>query len=359
MNLVEIPFGPISKTQVKTLEVEHETYDKQLKRYVTRKLLMTGTDAFGLPQPIDDQVIVGLKALTCKAKFESRRVEFSRYQLCKEIGWPTDGRSYRRLEDSLDRIASTTLKFKDYWWDKGDQAWKSKTFTLIGSVQICSRDEFDRARKNKTGAGYQLCSFEWSEVVWKSFTDGYVKKVDMEMFRRVSSGRSKEVAVRLYRVLDKRLYKKQTCNFKLERLCKGIIGLSDSYCPSEMKRILERAAKWLVTCGCISGMEIKPDRKTGELMAIFRRVRKLPTFKNLDDPESGKPASRPLLQQFDGMKTAQREKLLKSAIEFSRTHHPEQYEGFQRSEQREGEASRAYLELILRTFLAANKKNAA
>jgi hypothetical protein len=49
MNLVEFPFGPITATGVKTLEVEHQAFDRVLKREVTRRLLMTGSDKWGLP----------------------------------------------------------------------------------------------------------------------------------------------------------------------------------------------------------------------------------------------------------------------------------------------------------------------
>ncbi|MEO1528977.1 MAG: plasmid replication initiator TrfA [Planctomycetota bacterium] len=356
MNLVEIPFGPISTTNAKTLEVEHETFDNQTGRYVTRKLLMTGTDAFGLPRPIDDQVMVGLKALTSKAKFQSRKVKFSRYELCNEIGWAINGRSYKRLEDSLDRIASTTLKFVDYWWDKGEQKWTSKTFTLIGSVQLCSRNQFDRQRLKRNVSDYRLCSFEWSDVVWKSFTDGYIKRIDMEMFRKVSSGKGKSVAVRLYRVLDKRLYKKQTYRFKLERLCKGIIGLSESYSPSQMKRILERAASWLVECGFISEIEIALDRKTGELMATFRRPRRIPVVEAKLQRDSGKRLKRPILEQFDQLEQKQKEKLLQRAIEYCEEHHPERLEAYRRSEQREGEASPACRAMILESLMTGKTK---
>ncbi len=93
MNLVEFPFGPITATKVKTLEVEHQAFDRVLKREVTRRLLMTGSDKWGLPRPIDDQVLLGRKTLTHEAGFASPKITFSRYQLCRAIGWEPDGRA--------------------------------------------------------------------------------------------------------------------------------------------------------------------------------------------------------------------------------------------------------------------------
>ena len=251
MNLVEFPFGPITATKVKTLEVEHQAFDRVLKREVTRRLLMTGSDKWGLPRPIDDQVLLGLKTLTHEAGFASPKITFSRYQLCRAIGWEPDGRAYRRLEQSIDRIAGTTFKFKDAWWDNGEKEYKSKTFHLITDVEICSRDQLDRSRIVTGRNEQQLCSVRWGEVIWKSFQDGFIRTLDMRMLRRIAQGRRREVPLRLYRILDKRFWHAPVARFNLSRLCIGTLGLSPSYSPSQMKRVLDRAAAWLVECGCL------------------------------------------------------------------------------------------------------------
>jgi hypothetical protein len=274
MNLVEFPFGPVTQSTGKTMEVEHEVFDKVLKREVARKLIITGADAFGLPRPIDDQVLVGMKALTYEAGQQSRIVHFSRYQLCRVIGWEPDGRAYQRLEESFDRIAGTTLKFKDAWWDKGEQEWKSKTFHLIEDVNLCSRDELDRKRAKTGHAAQKLCSFTWSDVVWKSFQDGFIKTLDMKLFRRIANGKRKEVALRLFRILDKRFHYGNTAQLELARLCVGTLGLSPKYCPFEMVRVLERAVEWLVACGFLAGMRIEGKRLTRESKVIFSKATK-------------------------------------------------------------------------------------
>src|SRR5215475_6528111 len=94
MNLIEFPFGPITSRKIKTMEVEHEAFDRVLKRPVIRHLLMTGSDKWGLPRPVDDKVLLGMKTLTNEAGFVSPKIVFSRYQLCRAIRWAPDGHSY-------------------------------------------------------------------------------------------------------------------------------------------------------------------------------------------------------------------------------------------------------------------------
>lgn len=274
MNLIEFPFGPIRSSTVKTLEVEHRVFDRTLKREVTRRMIITGSDAFGLPRPIDDQVLVGMKALSHEANYASRTVEFSRYHLCKTIGWQPDGRAYQRLEESFDRIAATALKFKDSWWDKGEGEWKSKTFHLIEEVDLCSRDRLDRTRA-KTGRSEQkLCSFVWSEVIWKSFQDGFIKTLDMQLFRKIAQGHRREVPLRLFRILDKRFWHAPIAKFELRRLCIGTLGMCPSYSPSQMARVLDRAAKWLTECDYLDEIWYRGQGRTAEV--FFRRRSETP-----------------------------------------------------------------------------------
>ena len=247
MNLIEFPFGPIRAGKSNVYQAEHVVRDRKTKKLVCRKLLITGSEAFGLPRPIDEQVLIGLKALTQEAGFESRKVFFSQYHLCKVLGWRPDGRAYRRMESSLDRIAGTTLKFKNAWWDKGDESWRSHTFHLIDNVELCSSERMQSKRRCHAGRKLPLCSFIWNEVVWKSFQDGYIRKIDMEMFRRIANGRRREVPVRLYRWLDKQFYRSKVVRIDIERLGLGTLGLGGNF-SSELKRVIARASQILIEC---------------------------------------------------------------------------------------------------------------
>jgi Replication initiator protein A len=276
MNLVELPFGPITATREKTLDVVHEVYDRTLKRNVTRRTLITGSDAFGLPRPVDDQVLVGMNALSYEAGYRSRKVEFSRYHLCRVIGWQPDGRSYQRLEDSFNRIAGTTLQFKNAWFDKAERHFKSKTLHLLEEIELCSKDRLDELRLETGQCAQSLCYFVWNEVVWKSFQDGFIKPLDMELFRKISGGYRRAVPLRLFRILDKRFYRTEAVRMDVVRLCVGILGLCPSYTPAQMKRVLERGAKWLVECGFLESFRFSDRVGVDGPQVLFRKRSRKP-----------------------------------------------------------------------------------
>jgi len=358
MNLVEFPFGPVTSAGGKTFEVEHPVFDRTLNREVTRKLVITGSDAYGLPRPIDDQVLMGMKALTYEAGFKSPRVEFSRYRLCKTIGWPTDGKAYRRLEEAFDRIAGTTLKFKDSWWDKGEEVWQSKMFHLIETVSLTSRDQIERSRMKKNSAE-QRCSFVWNETIWKSFTDGFIKKIDMEMFRKISSGRRHDVALRLYRILDKRFHKRMTARFDVRKLCIGTLGVSDFHRPSELIRLLQRSADWLIECGYLREMQIKRNEATGVVQALFVKASYSSQLTGQQKVIQKQEKADKLVEWFRKLPLDRQESIEKKAIVFCREQHPSIYDGYVRNRDGGGDAFERYREMLVKTFIQSRTTSKA
>ncbi len=350
MNLVEFPFGPITSTDLKTFEVEHLTYDKTRRREVARKMLITGSDAFGLPRPIDDQVLLGMKALTYESGFQSKKVQFSRYQLCRTIGWPTDGRAYQRLEEAFDRIAGVTLKFKDSWWDKGEQEWLTTAFHVIEQYEFCSRDRFQRSRRKSGSAQEPLSSFIWSDAIWKSFQDGYIKKLDMQMFRKISSGRRKEVPLRLYRILDKRLYKRDVVTFDVPRLCLGTLGLSTNYSPSQMLRVLQRAADWLIECDYLREMRIRPG-KNGHQEALFIKATQRRSASAAQGSTRSRKKKSELVLWFEKQSAPTQERIESKALQYCQQQHPHLTEGYVRNQKSSSETYRRYREMIIHHYL--------
>ncbi|HSQ58585.1 MAG TPA: replication initiator protein A, partial [Gemmata sp.] len=86
-------------------------------------------DAYGLPTAADEDVIIGLIQLTKDANnFTEPRVNFTRYELLRLLGWPHDGRHYRRLDDSLSRWVSVSLHYDKAWWRNDVKTWITEKF---------------------------------------------------------------------------------------------------------------------------------------------------------------------------------------------------------------------------------------
>ena len=168
------------------------------------------------------------------------------------LGWRNEGKSYTRLETSLKRWIGVTFYYENAWWDKAKQSWVDESFHILERVSL-----FDRRRKRRDGSAEEpaLSMFCWNEVVFRSFQSGYLKSIDMELFRRLES----PVAKRLYRLLDKRFYHKNRWQFDLRELACEHVGLSRSYDTAGLKRKLRPAIAELESVGYLKAME--PEKR--------------------------------------------------------------------------------------------------
>jgi Replication initiator protein A len=118
MNLAEFPItlltDRVPKHQ-KEAVYQDEIYDELTGRTLTRKLTIQAGNS-GLTTAIDDEVILALIQLTKqKNNFTNRKVEFSRLEMIKMLGWPNTGASYERILLSLKRWTSVFLQYENAW----------------------------------------------------------------------------------------------------------------------------------------------------------------------------------------------------------------------------------------------------
>ena len=237
LNLAEFPIAVLSsrpKRSHKTVHFEDRIWDKGRDGWATRRLTISASDQYGLPTALDDEVILGLIQLTREGGFANRRVFFSRYRLIRLLGWRNEGKSYARLDTSLKRWMGVTLYYESAWWDKGTQSWVDESFHILERLSL-----YDR-RRRLTKAGLvepSLSLFAWNDVVFRSFQSGYLKQIDMALYRKLRS----PITKRLYRLLDKRFYHKPRWQFDLREIGCEHIGLSRNYDIGQLKRKLRPA----------------------------------------------------------------------------------------------------------------------
>ena len=247
LNICEFPLSVCGRADnsVKTLTFEDEVFDEGAGKQVHRRLVVSASDAFGLPTPSDTDVLLVLLHLTNqRSAFMERTVKFTRYELVKLLGWDDGGKSYKRLEGALNRWASVTLYYNHAWWDKEGKAWRSRTFHVLESVDL-------RGREGTRDAS--LSSFSWNPVLFQSFQANHLKRIDLDAYFSLNSPAARQA----YRFLDKRFYKKTRLTFDLRSFACEHIGLSRNYDNGNLKRKLKCALRELEEQGFLEPMSDK------------------------------------------------------------------------------------------------------
>ena len=240
MNFAEFPLALLDRPYdgQKTIEFSDTIWDSGRKLPVTRKLTISASDKFGLPTPLDEEVILGLIQLSHQANFDERRVHFTKGQLVRLLGWSDDGRSYKRISEAMHKWLGITLYWEKAWWSKKDSCWVDESFHILDNVTLLDKERYLRQVESATSdptAG--MCSFVWNEKVFESFKAGYIKKLDLEFWKGLHSVISKK----MYRFLDKRFWNDPSLKFNLRVFACEHIGLSRNYHTGEIKRRLRPA----------------------------------------------------------------------------------------------------------------------
>ena len=240
LNLAEFPLthlGSRTDAASTTLEFRDQVFDERSKQPVQRSLIVSGSPLYGLPGPTDADVLLTLLHMTSlRNAFQARRVEFTRYELVRFLGWDPGGASYRRLDTSLQRWASVTLQYRQAWWDRSGQRWKNQSFHILESLSLHGRTDASEDR---------LSSFTWSEAVFTSCQAGNLKRLDLNQYFTLQ----RPAARQLFRFLDKRFYHSRNLEFPLRTLACEHVGLSRSYDAYDLKRRLQPAIEELEAIG--------------------------------------------------------------------------------------------------------------
>jgi hypothetical protein len=217
MNLAEFPLTVLStrpNSGVKTLEFK-DTIRGKNGDLVTRQWIITGADKFGLPTSSDDEVLLGLLKLTVDDGFRERKVYFTRYDLLRSLRWTTEGRSYARLQKALDRLSGVRIKATNAFYDNESKAHSTRNFGLIDAYEI----------NDGRSVSPKPSFFVWSEVLFRSFQAGFIKKFDLDFYLGLKSA----VSRRLYRYLDKHFWYKSKIQTNIFVLAHEKVGVSRNY----------------------------------------------------------------------------------------------------------------------------------
>lgn len=232
LNLAEFPLAMISERQIpgqKSLVFEESIFDRKERRTVQRRLVISGSDRYGLPTAKDDEILLACLQLSKQQGFKSREVEFSRYELLKVLGLSDDSKNYGRIELSLRRWKGVSIYSDRAFYDHRAKSWVNRDFGIIDNLTIYRREPAPGIPPRRRSR------FVWNEVLFESFQAGYLKKIDWNLYRSLRS----PIAKRLYRFLDKRFYLVSSFTIDLRELAVNRLGMSASYNSAQFKRLLQ------------------------------------------------------------------------------------------------------------------------
>ncbi len=298
LNICEFPLASTGRDKGdsdNTLVFEDKIFDEGSQQYVERKLIVTASQAFGLPTPADNDVLLVLMYLTLlRNGFAERTVSFSRYELVKLLGWDQGGKSYRRIDESLQRWVNVTLNYKRSWWSKSDLTWQNKSFHVLESIDL-------RGRGSYTDDGES--TFSWNPVIFTSVQNSNVKRLDLEIYFKLKSPAARQA----YRFLDKRFYRSKHLEFDLRSFACEHIGLGRNYDNGKLKHKLRPCLSELEEIGFLTPLPIEErfiKQQRGEWKIRLIRASGQPN-KQFETTENSEPHQADLKQELVSRKISE------------------------------------------------------
>ena len=291
MNLAELPIALLS-----TREPEARgplVFETRLGKLTVTCPSGARARGNGLPTAADTDVLIGLLQLTKRASdFTDPAVNFSRYELLRIIRWPDEGKSYRRLKESLKRWVKVTLEYEGCWFDNHDQIRCDNTVNILSEAHVFERQGRDgKGGRNQDGVpASRVC---WAPTFFQSCRANYLKRLDLDVYFGLGSPTTKQ----LYRFLDKRFYRRPTDppgeamltrTFDLRELALGHVGMSPNYAIPRIKEKLAPCLEELESIGFIEGAT-----KDGRYAKTGHGKWDITFKKRARDPEASPPPAPP------------------------------------------------------------------
>jgi len=163
--------------------------------------------------PEDEDVLLALLSLSYERRFVSKVVLVENMSdLLDRLSWPKSGYYYAKIHECLTRLSKILIE-TDCFFNKALNVYESRKFHLIDLLVTERKDAFSKK---------EILEVHWSDTLWISISSGNIKPLDWPFYRSIEYAPAKK----LYRILDKKLYKKQMIKISLPELAINMMGYS-------------------------------------------------------------------------------------------------------------------------------------
>ncbi|MBL8148514.1 MAG: replication initiator protein A [Blastocatellia bacterium] len=191
----------------------------------------------GFPGPADDDVLMALFELT-REQGGAKKIYFTRYQLCKKLGWPLNTFYYKRIESSFRKLAAVHIEATNAYGDLERKKFINMGFTIIQEYKLY--DESSKSNK----PSYVM----WSDRIAASISQKLTKYLDASFyFDELETPLEK----RLFRYLDNHFDQGMyNLILDIQNLCYEHLGVARRYrYISQLMQKLESPLQKLVRKG--------------------------------------------------------------------------------------------------------------
>lgn len=239
---------------------------------ITKSWTVQPHQEYGAPRGRDQDVFIAVLTVMERqgGMPENGEVLTTRSELLSVLGWPTNGRHYQKLRESLERIDRTPIVSRDAFYHQDTESW------LDGSFNIWDA-EFWTTRRRKNGRNEERVKITFDGVLIRSFLAAYLKGLDTEFYWSLSS----HLAKRMYRLVDRMRGKRLDWQEDLFRLQEQI-PIGPYQYPSHIRQKLEPAHEELLSKGFLEQALVDADARRAHYRVTQEFARRRETFEVAD-----------------------------------------------------------------------------
>jgi len=209
-----------------------------------------------------DQTILYFILMKSQEQNWNPKLTLSKYEILKGAGLETGRQEYERLKDTLERWYRVRIYFENTFVNAAN----GKVTKSHGAFGIIDTYDFQSQEGDGSTKIYIRLSSEWLEVLR---THAFFEMLDFRVIRQLSS----PLSLRLYEILSKNFYKRDTWKIDSMKLA-AMIPLQVKYasdCINKIKPLISQINK---ACGGeVWSLEIKKPVR-GVAVLVFRKDEK-------------------------------------------------------------------------------------